>query len=190
MGTLVKCGLLHILRIWLHWGEENSHCSVSGMGLIVTAHSSQASASTQSELNLLPGGLKIAERQGGEKKNLLKTYSTLCKKRKPEIIGACAEWGGTKPSTQRVTRQWMHESGLFRSPLLELYSTLASWQKIAPWMEAPPPRPLTIVALVINRQRTHRGRPAAEMSACSRGYQEDNSRLWRSYQVVDRKSVV
>lgn len=54
-------------------------------------------------------------------------------------------------------------------------------------MEAPPPRPLTIVALVINRQRTHRGRPAAEMSACSRGYQEDNSRLWRSYQVVDSR---
>ena len=32
----------------------------------------------------------------------------------------------------RGSRQWMHESGLFRSLLLELYSTLASWLKIAP----------------------------------------------------------
>lgn len=74
---------------------------LSGMVIIMTAHYSRPFAPTESELNLLLGGLKIA---GARKKNILKTRFRLCKKRKPEIIGACAEWGGTKP-TQRVTRQ-------------------------------------------------------------------------------------
>lgn len=49
-------------------------------------------ASTPSELNLLLTGLKIAQREEEGKKKK-KTLT----KRKPEIIGACAEWGGTKP---------------------------------------------------------------------------------------------
>lgn len=100
-----------------------------------------------------------------------------------------AEWGGTKLCTQRVTRQWMHESGLFRSLLLEQYSTLASWLKIAPWIEAFPltTDTRTIVALVINRQRTHRGRPAAEMSVCSWGYLEDNKPLPWCHQVAGNR---
>lgn len=52
---------------------------LSGMGLVVTAHSSQASASTQSELNLLLSGIKIAERQ--EEKNMWKTHFRLQKEK-------------------------------------------------------------------------------------------------------------
>ena len=86
-------------------------------------------ASTPSELNLLLTGLKIAQREEeGKKKKKKKNLD----EEKARNYWCLRRMGRDKAFLHRgVTRQWMHESGLFRSPLLELYSTLASWQKIA-----------------------------------------------------------
>lgn len=163
MGTAVKCDLLHIFMIWLHSGEENSHCRInlSGMGLFVTAHSSQPFRIHAIRANFTADRIKNSTEGRREKKTLSKTHSRLQKKKeKARNYWCLRRMGRDKAFLHRgVTRQWMHESGLFRSPLLELYSTLASWQKNSPVNRGVPPWPLTIVALVINRQQ--RGWPAA-----------------------------
>lgn len=110
--------------IWVGWGSFFTAFCIIAIRAKFTADWSKNS--------------RVARRK---KKKIVEDSSMLCKKRKPEVIGACIKRGGTKPAAQRVTRQWMHESGLFRPPLLELYSTLASWQKIALWIE-PPTHPL------------------------------------------------
>lgn len=101
MGTAVKCDLLHIFMIWLHSGEENSHCRInlSGMGLFVTAHSSQPFRIHAIRAKFTADRIKNSTEGRREKKKPCRRLIPDCKKkkRKPEIIGACAEWGGTKP---------------------------------------------------------------------------------------------
>lgn len=122
---------------------------------------------------------RIKNSRGKKGKEKLVEDPLQSKRENQKLLVLAQSGGGAKPLTQRVTRQWMHESGLFRSPLLELYSTLASWLKIALWIEAFPMTTdtLTIVAGLINRQCAQRSWPAAEMSVCSRGNEGDNKPL-------------
>lgn len=60
--------------------------NLSGMGLVVTAHSSQPSASTQSELNLLLSGIKIAERQEGKKKKHMEDPFQTAKRENQKLL--------------------------------------------------------------------------------------------------------
>lgn len=69
------------------------------MGLFVTAHSSQPFCIHAIRAKFTADRIKNSTEGRREKKNLVEdSFQTAKKKkRKPEIIGACAEWGGTKP---------------------------------------------------------------------------------------------
>lgn len=105
MGTAVKCDLLHIFMIWLHSGEENSHCRInlSGMGLFVTTHSSQPFRIHGIRANFTADRIKNSTEGRREKKNLVEdSFQTAKKKRESQKLLVLAQNGeGQSLSTQR-----------------------------------------------------------------------------------------
>lgn len=127
-------------------------------------------------------------REARRKNNLPETCFRLCKKEKTRNYWCLRRMGRDKAlyntEGHKTMGAWVRVIQVSIARAVQCFSFMA---KIALWIEAFPPWPLTIVALVINRQRAQRGWPAAEMTVCSQGNEEENSPLWWSDQVAESR---
>lgn len=137
MGTLVKHDLLHILEIFLHWGEESSHCSWVGVKSLLH-HSCFCAFFFKTKFTA--GWNKTGKEARGKKQ--LKTHFRLQKEKTRTYWCLCGV-GRDKAFHTWVSRDNGCMSQGYSGLLLELYSTLASWLKIAPWIEGAPSLSLT-----------------------------------------------